>query len=167
MSDNKLDLQEFKRALSCFATGVAVVTALDSDGNKAGMTISSFNSVSLDPPLVLWSIANDANSYSVFIDAKYFAVNVLAMHQDHLSSQFAQRGEDKFQGLECRSGINGVPVLPEYAACFECSTENIFDGGDHKIIVGRVLRLDDRESDPLIFYRGRFLKKSGPISTET
>ena len=159
MSDNKLDLQEFKRALSCFATGIAVVTALDSDGNKVGMTVSSFNSVSLDPPLILWSIANDANSYSVFTDAEYFAVNVLAMHQDHLSSQFAQKGGDKFQGLECRSGINGVPVLPEYAACFECSTEQIFNGGDHKIIVGRVLKLDDRESDPLIFYRGRFLKK--------
>jgi len=158
---SKLDLQDFKRALSCFATGVAVATTLDTDGKKVGMTISSFNSVSLDPPLVLWSIANDANSYSVFTDADYFAVNVLAMHQDQLSSQFAQKGGDKFQGLECRSGINGVPLLPEYAACFECSTESIFDGGDHKIIVGRVLKLDDRESDPLIFYRGRFLRKGG------
>ena len=162
MSDNSVDLQEFKRALSCFATGVAVVTTLDAGGNKVGMTISSFNSVSLDPPLVLWSIANDAYSYSVFTDAKYFAVNVLSMHQDHLSSRFAQKGEDKFQGLDCRIGINGVPVLPDYAACFECSTENIFDGGDHKIIVGRVLKLDDRESDPLIFYRGRYLRKGGP-----
>jgi len=167
MSDNNVDLQEFKRALSCFATGVAIATTLDSDGNKVGMTISSFNSVSLDPPLVLWSIANDANSYSAFTDAKYFAVNVLAMHQDHIASQFAQKGEDKFQGLECRRGIHGVPLLPEYAACFECSTENIFDGGDHKIIVGRVLRLDDKESDPLIFYRGRFLKKAGAGPSET
>lgn len=164
MSLSNVDLQEFKRALSCFATGVAVVTTLDADGEKAGMTISSFNSVSLDPPLVLWSIANDANSYSVFTDARYFAVNVLAMHQDELSSQFAQKGGDKFKGLKCRSGIEGVPLLPEYAACFECSTENIFDGGDHKIIVGRVLKLEDRESDPLIFYRGRFLKKGGPHS---
>jgi 3-hydroxy-9,10-secoandrosta-1,3,5(10)-triene-9,17-dione monooxygenase reductase component len=162
MSDNNVDLQDFKRALSCFATGIAVVTTLDTDGKKVGMTVSSFNSVSLDPPLVLWSIANDANSYSVFTDARYFAVNVLAMHQGQLSSQFAQKGEDKFQGLECRSGIDGIPLLPDYAACFECRTENIFDGGDHKIIVGRVLKLDDRESDPLIFYRGQFLNKSGP-----
>ena len=166
MSDNSVNLKKFKRALSCFATGVAVVTTLDADGEKAGITISSFNSVSLDPPLVLWSIANDANSYSAFLGAKYFAVNVLAMHQDHLSSQFAQRGGDKFQGLDCRSGIEGVPILPEYAACFECSTENIFDGGDHKIVVGRVLKLEDRESDPLIFYRGRFLKKGGPHPEE-
>jgi 3-hydroxy-9,10-secoandrosta-1,3,5(10)-triene-9,17-dione monooxygenase reductase component len=166
MSDNNVDLQDFKRALSCFATGVAVVTTLDSDGEKVGMTISSFNSVSLEPPLVLWSIANDANSYSVFIDAKYFAVNVLAMHQDQLSGRFAQKGEDKFQGLECRSGVNGIPLLPDYAACFECSTENIFDGGDHKIIVGRVLNLDDTESDPLIVHRGQFLKKGGLFPTE-
>jgi len=162
MPDNNVDLQEFRRALSCFATGVAVVTTLDKDGENVGMTISSFNSVSLDPPLVLWSIANDANSYSVFTNAKHFAVNVLAMHQEELSGQFAQRGGDKFRGLECRSGIEGVPILPDYAACFECSTENIFDGGDHKIIVGRVLKLEDRESDPLIFYRGRYLRKGGP-----
>ena len=166
MSDNKLDSKEFKRALSSFATGVAVATALDADGNKVGMTISSFNSVSLDPPLVLWSIGNDSKSYSVFIDAEYFAVNVLAMHQEHLSSRFAQKGEDKFEDLECRAGINGIPLLPEYAACFECRTENIFDGGDHKIIVGRVLKLEDRESDPLIYYRGHFLKKSGPYTTQ-
>ena len=113
MSDNNVDLQKFKRALSCFATGVAVVTALDGDGAKVGMTVSSFNSVSLDPPLVLWSIANDANSYSVFTNANYFAVNVLAMHQDQLSSQFAQKGGDKFEGLECQSGIEGVPNQPE------------------------------------------------------
>lgn len=159
MSDNNVGLSDFKRALSCFATGVAVVTTLDASGAKFGMTISSFNSVSLDPPLVLWSIANNANSFSAFTKADYFAVNVLAIHQDQLSSRFAQRGGDKFEGLECRSGIEGVPILPEYAACFECSTENVFDGGDHKIIVGRVLKLEDRESDPLIFYRGHFLRK--------
>ena len=161
MSDNNFNQQDFKRALSCFATGVAVVTTLDANGDKVGMTVSSFNSVSLDPPLVLLSIANDANSYAVFTEARYFAVNVLAMHQDNLSSQFASKGGDKFNGLECRSGIDGVQILPEYAACFECSTENIFDGGDHKIIVGRVLKLEDRESDPLIYYRCRFLQKGG------
>lgn len=162
MSDNTVDLLQFKRALSCFATGVAVVTTLDPDGKKVGMTVSSFNSVSLDPPLVLWSIANNAKSYAVFTNAEYFAVNVLAMHQQDLSSQFAQSGSDKFEGLECEVGGHGMPILPEYAACFECKTENIYDGGDHKIIVGRVLDLEDRESDPLIFYRGRFLRKGGP-----
>ncbi|MCH9695369.1 MAG: flavin reductase family protein [Gammaproteobacteria bacterium] len=162
MPVNEIDLNEYRRALSCFATGVAVVTALDADGQKFGMTISSFNSVSLDPPLVLWSIAEDANSYDRFIAAEHFAVNVLAMHQKDLSSRFAQKGTDKFEGLECRDGIEGVPILPEYAACFECSTEHRYDGGDHKIIVGRVQRFEDRENDPLIFYRGRFLRKGGP-----
>ncbi len=162
MSDNKIDLQQYRRALSCFATGVAVATALDKDGQRVGMTISSFNSVSLDPPLVLWSIANDSLSYDVFVDAEHFAVNVLAMHQKDLSAQFAQKGGDKFVGLECAEGLGGAPILPEYAACFECSTEHVYDGGDHKIIVGRVLRFEDRETDPLIFYRGRFLRKGGP-----
>jgi len=160
--ESQIDLGEFRRALSCFATGVAVATTRDTNGEKVGMTISSFNSVSLDPPLVLWSIADDAMSYETFIHAEYFAVNVLAMHQKALSNRFAQTGADKFEGLDCREGIHGVPILPEYAACFECRTEHRYDGGDHKIIVGRVLGMEDRETDPLIFYRGRFLRKGGP-----
>lgn len=164
--DSQIDLNEFRRALSCFATGVAVVTVLDADGEKAGMTISSFNSVSLDPPLVLWSIADDSYSYNAFMEAEYFAVNVLAMHQEELSSRFARRGANKFEGIECREGLQGVPILPDYAACFECRIEHRYEGGDHKIIVGRVLRMEDRETDPLIFYRGRFLRKGGPYPDE-
>jgi len=161
--DPQIDLAEFRRALSCFATGVAVVTTLDQNGERVGMTISSFNSVSLDPPLVLWSIANNSYSYDAFMNAEYFAVNVLTMDQQNLSAQFATKGIDKFEGLDCREGLHGAPILPEYAACFECCTEHRYAGGDHQIIVGRVLRLEDRESDPLIFYRGRFLRKGGPF----
>jgi 3-hydroxy-9,10-secoandrosta-1,3,5(10)-triene-9,17-dione monooxygenase reductase component len=164
MSENKVNSNDFRRALSCFATGVAVVTALDADGKKVGITVNSFNSVSLNPPLVLWSIGEDSMSYSVFTTAEHFAVNVLAMHQDGLSAKFANRGGNKFTGLDCRDGIAGVPVLPEYAACFECKTESIFDGGDHKIIVGRVLKFDDSETQPLILYRGRFLGKGDPYA---
>ena len=159
MSAYEINPGEYRRALGCFATGVAVVTALDADGNRVGMTISSFNSVSLDPPLVLWSIAADSLSYDVFMNTEHFAVNVLAIHQNDLSLQFARSGIDKFAGLDCRDGIGGVPILPEYAACFECCTEYRYDGGDHKIIVGRVLQFEDRELDPLIFYRGHFLGK--------
>ena len=176
--DPQIDLAEFRRALSCFATGVAVVTTIDENRQPVGMTVSSFNSVSLDPPLVLWSIANDAQSYESFMKAEadfdaasifgtltalafLFAVNVLTMEQQHLSSRFATKGIDKFDGLDCREGLHGAPILPEYAACFECSTEYRYEGGDHKIIVGRVLHLEDRETDPLIFYRGRFLKNGG------
>ena len=155
--DPQIDLGEFRRALSCFATGVAVVTTLDEQGVRAGMTISSFNSVSLEPPLVLWSIANDAHSYDAFVNTEYFAVSVLTKEQQHLSARFATRGTDKFEGLDCRDGLHGAPLLSDYAACFECRTEHIYAGGDHKIIVGRVLRLEDRETEPLILYRGRFL----------
>lgn len=123
------------------------------------MTISSFNSVSIDPPLVLWSIANGARRYRQFVGNRYFAVNVLALHQQDLSSQFARSAGNEFAGLKWESGVGGSPVLPEYAACFECETEHVYEGGDHKIIVGRVLELDDRETEPLIFYRGRFLSE--------
>lgn len=158
----RIELDEFRRALGCFATGVAVVTTLDANGDWAGMTVSSFNSVSLEPPLVLWSIANDSVNYDTFMRAEHFAVNVLTIGQQALSSRFASRSADKFAGLGCREGLYGAPLLPEYAACFECRTENRYDGGDHKIIVGRVLRLDDRDEDPLIFYRGHFHSKGEP-----
>ncbi|MDH5454486.1 MAG: flavin reductase family protein [Gammaproteobacteria bacterium] len=165
--DPIIDHHEFRRALGCFATGVAVVTALDARGEKVGITISSFNSVSMNPPLVLWSIANSANTFDTFINAEYFAVNVLTIDQHELSSRFASKDIDKFAGLDCREGLHGAPILPEYAACFECRTEHRYDGGDHTIIVGRVLRLDDRDEDPLIFYRGHFHNKGAPKSGDS
>ena len=144
--------------MGCFATGVAVVTAVDKSGAKVGMTINSFNSVSLQPPLVLWSIANDSQSFETFVAAEHFAVNVLGVHQLDICEQFAARGTDKFNGLDCSEGIAGVPILPVYSAVFECKAEHRYDGGDHAILVGRVLRFEDRKTDPLIFYRGHYLE---------
>ena len=158
MSSNELDLTEYRRAMGCFATGVAVVTAVDKSGEKLGMTINSFNSVSLQPPLVLWSIANDSQSFEAFVEAEHFAVNVLAVHQQNICDRFAARGTDKFKGLECSEGIAGVPILPTFSAVFECRAEHRYDGGDHVILVGRVLRFEDRNTDPLIFYRGHYLE---------
>lgn len=158
MSSNEIDLTEYRRAMGCFATGVAVVTAVDKNGAKVGMTINSFNSVSLQPPLVLWSIANDSQSFAAFVEAEHFAVNVLAIHQRDICEQFAARGDDKFNGLDCSDGIAGVPILPTYSAVFECRAEHRYDGGDHTILVGRVLRFEDRKTDPLIFYRGHYLE---------
>ncbi len=152
-----IDLPQFRRALSCFATGVAVVTAVDSAGTGVGITVNSFNSVSLDPPLVLWSVAESSYNYNAFTRAEFFAVNILSEDQKDLADRFAQSGENKFAGLACREGLNGVPLLPEFAALFECRTEHIYAGGDHKIIVGRVLRVEDHDTDPLIFYRGDYL----------
>jgi flavin reductase (DIM6/NTAB) family NADH-FMN oxidoreductase RutF len=151
---------QIRRAFGCFATGVAIATTLDGQGRKAGMTISSFNSVSLDPPLVLWSIANDSLNFDAFSTADHFAVNVLAENQESLSSQFAAKGGDKFAGLDCSEGLHGSPILPDFAACFECTTEHRYEGGDHMIIVGRVRRFEDRKLEPLIFYRGHFLDRS-------
>jgi len=98
------------------------------------------------------------------VTAEHFAVNVLAEHQQDLSHRFAARGGDKFAGLECTEGLKGSPILPEFAACFECTTEHHYPGGDHLIIVGRVHRFQDRELDPLIFYRSQFLGKGEPKS---
>ncbi|HNP36288.1 MAG TPA: flavin reductase family protein [Woeseiaceae bacterium] len=153
-----IDSSEFRRALGCFPTGVAVVTTANEHGVQAGITISSFSSVSLDPPLVLWSIARDAVSYEQYMNARYFAVHVLSARDKHISDRFSQRGGDKFRGLDCRPGIGNVPILPEFSACFECETEHRYDGGDHKIIVGRVLRLEVHDKAPLIFHRGQFLE---------
>ena len=154
----ELDTNAFRSALSRFATGIGVVTTLDSQGEKVGITVSSFNSVSLDPPLILWSIGLDSMSYDVFMEVEYFAVHILAADQEELCDRFAQRGNDKFASFECREGINGVPILPDFAACFECSTEHIYPGGDHNIIVGRVHRFEERETEPLIYYRSQFLR---------
>ncbi|HEX5787184.1 MAG TPA: flavin reductase family protein [Woeseiaceae bacterium] len=151
----------FRRALSCFPTGVAVVTTLDAEGAPAGITVSSFNSVSLDPPLVLWSIDRQAACYEVFMNAPYFAVNVLSLAELSLVARFALREGDKFAGLVCRRGLGGIPVLPDFAACFECGTEHRYDGGDHTIIVGRVLAFEDHEKEPLIVHRGRYFGNGG------
>lgn len=157
MSSNSIDFTEYRRALGCFATGVAVITTVDVAGNAVGITVNSFNSVSLDPPLVLWSVAEDAGSYETFVNARHFAVNVLSVNQQDVCERFAKSGTDKFDGLDYRKVIEDVPVLPQYSAVFVCETENVFDGGDHKIIVGRVLEFEDRKTDPLIFYRGHYL----------
>lgn len=157
-----IDTDAFRRALGCFATGVAVVTALDEDGAKVGITINSFSSVSLDPPLVLWSVAEDSQTYGVFVRAEHFAIHVLASDQEELVDRFASRDENKFDGLRCRDGINSVPILQDCAACFECSTQHIYPGGDHKIIVGRVQRFIQRDGEPLIIHRGQILRKNRP-----
>ena len=155
-SSSEFDSEKFRKALGCFATGIAVVTSVDKDGAPIGMTVNSFNSVSLDPPLVLWSIANDSTRIEQFVNAKYFAVNILAEHQEDMSVRFATRGIDRFAGLKTMTGTGGIPRLPDYAACFECETEFQHEGGDHTIIVGRVIAFDDHATDPLIFYRGHY-----------
>lgn len=144
----------FRNALGSFTTGVTVVTATTPDG-PIGMTVNSFASVSLDPPLVLWSPAKSSSRYGAFTGARHFAIHVLGADQDHLSAAFT-RGGSGFDGIEVRFNDEGVPVLPGTLARFECAEQAQHDAGDHTIIIGRVLRVAHRQGEPLCFSGGRF-----------
>ncbi|MAY43286.1 MULTISPECIES: flavin reductase family protein [unclassified Neptuniibacter] len=157
MSTTQFDAKDFRRALSQFPTGVTVITALDAEGNPVGVTASSFNSVSMDPTLVLWSIDKGAHSLSTFENTEHFAVNVLNRDQVSTSNNFASRGEDKFANAAYSAGLGGAPILDDYAAQFECKTWAVYEGGDHLILVGEVLdyRYND-SAEPLVFARGSY-----------
>jgi len=157
MSDDKFDIKDFRRALGQFPTGVTVITTVDDKGDLIGVTASSFNSVSIDPALVLWSVDKGAYSASLFENSEYFAVNVLGKDQVDLSNRFAGRGEDKFAGLDCKKGLGGCPLLESTAAQFQCKTWNVYDGGDHLIVVGEVLEYSHSGSiSPLVFSQGSY-----------
>lgn len=148
--------RSFRDALGSFATGVTIATTKDRDGNPVGVTASSFNSVSLDPPLVLWSLAKDSLSRTAFCESGHFAIHVLAASQEDLSNRFARSGEDKFAGVEWRDGILGSPVFDRHAALFQCRTRHQYEGGDHVILVGEVVDFEAREEAPLLFHGGRY-----------
>ncbi len=150
------DVVDLRRAMGCFATGVAIVTTKTQDGKLVGLTANSFSSVSLDPPLILWSLRNEAPSFSSFSRSNWFAVNVLAAHQHHLARRFATPAADKFHGIDFFQGASGCPLLPECVAHFECSVETMMAGGDHTIFVGRLQHVFHRDSPPLIFSSGKF-----------
>ncbi|WP_433256554.1 flavin reductase family protein [Streptosporangium sp. CA-135522] len=149
-------MRSLRDALGQFATGVAVVTTAAPDGARAGVTVNSFTSVSLDPPLVLWCLSKRAPSAPVFLRAGRFAVNVLAAGQDHLSQRFARPLPDKFAGVEVRPGPGGVPMLAGTLAGFACRTVSTHDGGDHLIFVGEVGRFRWSEGEPLVFHAGGY-----------
>ncbi len=149
---------ELRNALGQFATGITVVTTLTDSKEPVGMTANSFNSVSLNPPLVLWSIGKKSANYKEFVEAGYFAIHILAASQHAISNQFAQKDSDRFINLKCSSGINDIPILPDFAACFQCSIEHHYEGGDHTILVGRIIDFENRGQDPLLFHRGKYAK---------
>ena len=146
----------FRAALGSFATGVTVATTLDESGEPVGVTASSFNSVSLDPPMVLWSLAKDSRSLEAFEQSGHFAIHVLAATQDALSDRFARRGADKFADMDWTKGRLGSPVFTEHAALFECTTRHLYEGGDHIIMVGEVVDFEARDEAPLLFHAGRY-----------
>ena len=151
-----MDAKAFRNALGQFATGVTIVTARGASGECVGATVSSFNSVSLDPPMVLWSLDKRAYSRAAFESSTHFAVHVLTLEQRELAERFARRGVDKFATLPCLPGLGQAPLLPDCAACFECVTRHQYDGGDHVIFVGEVERFEHLAGSPLLFHGGAF-----------
>lgn len=159
----EFDPAYLRSALGRFATGVTIVTTVDEAGNRYGITANSYNSVSLDPPLVLWSLAKTSRSIAAFENCEAFAIHILSSHQEELAMRFASRGDvDKFAGLHLRQGHGGVPLFEECAAHFECITENRFEGGDHLIFLGRVINFERCDNDPLVFHDGRFTRVASP-----
>ncbi|MEM7377443.1 MAG: flavin reductase [Pseudomonadota bacterium] len=143
-------------ALSAFATGVTIITARDGQGEPIGMTASSFNSVSMEPPLILWSVTKTAWSGEAFRAAEHFAVHVLASDQSALSNTFARPGEDKFGQVEVTDNAHGVPVLADTAARFDCRQWAVYEGGDHWIIVGEVVHFERQKREGLVFCNGGY-----------
>jgi 3-hydroxy-9,10-secoandrosta-1,3,5(10)-triene-9,17-dione monooxygenase reductase component len=143
----------FRQALGQFPTGVTVVTA-SHDDRPVGMTANSFSSVSLDPPLVLWSVAKSSPSHDPFVHADAFAVHFLGADHGELAMRFGKRGSDKFAGVKHEPGITGAPLIDGLAPIFECKTWARYPGGDHTILVGEVVRFVERQHDPLVFHSG-------------
>jgi flavin reductase (DIM6/NTAB) family NADH-FMN oxidoreductase RutF len=172
------DARDFRNALGAFGTGVTVVTAAIAGapqgqaaregkaGHFVGLTANSFSSVSLSPPLVLWSLALSSPSLEVFRSATHFVVNVLAEDQIGLSRRFGRSGDDKFAGVEHRLAACGAPILTGVSAYFECRTQAHYDGGDHVIFLGRVERYEHTEKPALLFSRGRYLNAQPAESAE-
>lgn len=164
-----IDTRQFRNALGAFATGVTVVTTRDEAGTDVGLTANSFNSVSLEPPMVLWSLARSAGSLPAFMQNDYFAVHVLSNRQEAISNRFAKRGIDKFEGIDLARGHGEVPLLPECAARFECRTAYRYEGGDHMIFVGEVLNFEHFNQPPLVYQSGAYalaVKKPAEYAAE-
>jgi flavin reductase (DIM6/NTAB) family NADH-FMN oxidoreductase RutF len=151
------DERKFRNALGRFATGVAIVTA-EVDGDRLGATISSFNSVSLKPPLVLFSLAQTSHGTRQWKTATAFAISILGEHQNALSNRFARSSGDKWAGIEDRRAANGCPLPPDWLAYFACEPYAIHHGGDHDIFVCRVTDFEMRplHGPPLVFYAGQY-----------
>lgn len=147
----------FKSALSQFATGVTVITTRLENGHFWGITASSFNSVSLNPPLVLWSLSDKASSLPLFTMNSHYVINVLAANQVALADQFSAPVKDRFQGVEYTLSPNGYPILKGVAAWFECRNRRRYPEGDHVIFVGEVEKCEFTPSSPLIFHGGQLL----------
>jgi flavin reductase (DIM6/NTAB) family NADH-FMN oxidoreductase RutF len=151
------DTAQFRQALGMFATGVTIVTARTAQGELVGLTANSFNSVSLTPPLVLWSLSHRAGSMAAFSAGSHYAINILAADQQDLARQFATKGVDRYQGVAFETGTQGAPLLHGAVATFECFNRSRYEEGDHVIFVGEVEHCSYRPgASPLLFHGGQF-----------
>jgi flavin reductase (DIM6/NTAB) family NADH-FMN oxidoreductase RutF len=149
---------ELRKAFSSFATGVTVITGIGSNSQAVGVTISSFNTVSLDPPMVLWSLSERSILVDAFALGKKQLIHVLERSQEDLAMRFAKSTGDQFTGIDVVTGASGLATLPDCVAYFECETIAVHPGGDHHIIVARVMNMQQHEErDPLIFSRSQFM----------
>jgi flavin reductase (DIM6/NTAB) family NADH-FMN oxidoreductase RutF len=165
-----IDPRAFRNALGLFPTGVAIVTTRGPGGERVGTTVSSFNSVSLEPPLVLFSIARNARAFDAWANATHFAVNVLSEAQSDISNRFARALTDKWDSIADLAADAGGPVIPHASACFQCESHAKHDGGDHLILIGRVISYVTTPAEaprPLLFYRGRYRELDPELGIET
>ncbi len=149
--------QQFRRALSQFATGITVITTRLADGSFWGLTASSFNSVSLTPPLVLWSLSNEASSLPIFTGNSHYVINILGSPQSKLAEQFAQRTKNRFEGVDFDLSQNGHPILKGVSAWFECRNRSRYPEGDHVIFVGEVEHCGVHPQAALVFHNGELI----------
>jgi 4-hydroxyphenylacetate 3-hydroxylase, reductase component len=151
------DTKAFRQALGCFPTGVAVVTAKLAGNHPMGITVNSFTSVSLDPPLVLWCIDRRSDRFDTFTNAPGYVISVLGTAHEPVSVRLAKSGSHSLEGVELLETELGAPALADALAIFECERQAVYEGGDHSILLGRVLRFARREAGaPLVFYKGRY-----------
>ena len=152
-----IDARQFRQALGSFPTGVCLVTTVCADGKREGMTVNSFTSVSLDPPLILWSVRNETGSGDAFITGRAFNLSVLSCEQRELALHFARPAPDKFERFEAEFDVatNGCPRLESAVATFECSTYSRHQEGDHTILLGRVDRFSSSDKPPLLLHSGQ------------
>jgi flavin reductase (DIM6/NTAB) family NADH-FMN oxidoreductase RutF len=154
--NSPIDPRDFRNALGTYATGVTIITAMAADGKPYGLTCNSFASVSLNPPLVLWSLGIFSQGMSTFQNASHFAVNVLGASQEALATRFARSSEDKFAGVEWTGGLGNAPLFADSVANFQCRAANRYYGGDHVIFLGAVEAYTYNDREPLLFARGSY-----------
>ncbi len=152
----QLEPRSLRQLLGQYATGITVVTALDVNQRKIGMTANSFTSVSLDPPLILWNIAKSATHFEDFKQAEYFAINILNEDQYLESNHFSKSADDKFEGLDDVDEYMGIPILNKSLTTFVCRQYELHEAGDHYIIVGQIEACRNQMGNPLVFHNGQY-----------